>query len=96
MARPQSFPSSFRLRGLVAATFTPFRADGSLDLPLLRLVIDAVLAQGCKVVTVSPGGPAKGRFDGVGVDDEATPALLWRVAVEEGATLIRVGSALFR
>ena len=36
----------FRLRGLVAATFTPFHADGSLDLASLPRVIDAVIAQG--------------------------------------------------
>ena len=36
----------FHLRGLVAATFTPFRADGSLDLARIKPVIDAVIAQG--------------------------------------------------
>jgi len=36
----------FQLRGLVAATFTPFRADGTLNLPRLKPVIDAVIAQG--------------------------------------------------
>lgn len=34
-------------------------------------LIEAALAQGCKVVTVSPGGPGRGKADGVGVDDEA-------------------------
>lgn len=34
-------------------------------------LIDAALAQGCKVVTVSPGGPGCGKADAVGVDDEA-------------------------
>jgi N-acetylneuraminate lyase len=38
--------SDFRLRGLVAATFTPFKADGSLDLASVPRVIDAVIAQG--------------------------------------------------
>jgi N-acetylneuraminate lyase len=38
--------SYFQLRGLVAATFTPFRADGSLHLRRIKPVIDAVIAQG--------------------------------------------------
>jgi N-acetylneuraminate lyase len=38
--------SHFQLRGLVAATFTPFRANGSLNLPRIKPVIDAVIAQG--------------------------------------------------
>lgn len=37
---------SFSLRGLVAATFTPFKADGSLDLRRIKPVIDRVIAQG--------------------------------------------------
>lgn len=50
-----------RCQGLILSP--PYSDDTTL--------IEAVLAQGCKVVTVSPGGPSKGRFDGVGVDDEA-------------------------
>ncbi|MBL9199327.1 MAG: dihydrodipicolinate synthase family protein [Opitutaceae bacterium] len=38
--------ASFRLQGLVAATFTPFRADGSLHAARIKPVIDAVIAQG--------------------------------------------------
>jgi LacI family transcriptional regulator len=34
-------------------------------------LIDAALAQGCRVVVVSPGGMGRGRADGVGIDDEA-------------------------
>ena len=37
---------SLPLRGLVAATFTPFRADGTINLPRIKPVIDAVIAQG--------------------------------------------------
>lgn len=37
------------------------------DVDLIR----AVQANGCKVVTISPGGPGRGLADGVGVDDEA-------------------------
>lgn len=50
-----------RCEGLILAP--PYSDD--------MVLIEAVLAQGCKVVTVSPGGGSRGRFDGVGVDDEA-------------------------
>lgn len=46
MANANSAPAPLRLRGLIAATFTPFRADGAVDYPRLRPVIDAVIAQG--------------------------------------------------
>jgi N-acetylneuraminate lyase len=46
MAQKKSPFNHFQLRGLVAATFTPFRADGSLDLGRVKPVIDAVIAQG--------------------------------------------------
>lgn len=36
----------FHLSGLVAATFTPFRADGSLHLARIKPVTDAVIKQG--------------------------------------------------
>lgn len=36
----------FRLKGLVAATFTPFKANGSLDLKRIKPVVDAVIGQG--------------------------------------------------
>lgn len=46
MAQSQpSFPQ-FHLRGLVAATFTPFRSDGALDVKRIKPSIDAVIAQG--------------------------------------------------
>jgi len=41
----KSFPA-LRLSGLVAATFTPFRADGALDLDRIPSVIDHVIKQG--------------------------------------------------
>lgn len=44
-SKPPSF-ASFRLSGLVAATFTPFRSDGSLHLARIKPMIDAVIAQG--------------------------------------------------
>lgn len=46
MPSPISQIQRFQLRGLVAATFTPFRADGSLHLARIKPVIDAVIAQG--------------------------------------------------
>lgn len=46
MAQKKSSLQSFQLRGLVAATFTPFRADGGLHLVRVQPVIDAVIAQG--------------------------------------------------
>ena len=58
----------------VLELITTQRCDGLILSPPYSddvALIEAVLAQGCKVVTVSPGGPAKNRFDGVGVDDEA-------------------------
>ena len=36
----------FQLRGLVAALFTPFHKDGSLNLPAIKPVVDRVIAQG--------------------------------------------------
>ena len=53
--------TSQRCEGLILSP--PYSDDVSL--------IQAALAQGCKVVTVSPGGPGRGIADGVGVDDEA-------------------------
>lgn len=46
MAQKKSSLPSFQLRGLIAATFTPFRAGGGLHLARVRPVIDAVIAQG--------------------------------------------------
>lgn len=60
MARTDLRRDRFRLEGLIAATFTPLRADGTLDLPRLKPVIDAVIAQGANglYVTGSTGeGP---------------------------------------
>ena len=44
-----SLPSKFQnftLRGLVAATYTPFKKDGSVDVARIAPVIDKVIAQG--------------------------------------------------
>lgn len=38
--------ASFQLRGLIAAMFTPFHEDGSLNLPSVKPVVDRVIAQG--------------------------------------------------
>lgn len=46
MAKKKTPLRPFQLRGLVAATFTPFRPDGSLHLDRIHPVIDAVIAQG--------------------------------------------------
>lgn len=46
MARRKNPMGQFQLRGLVAATFTPFQADGALNLRRIKPVIDAVIAQG--------------------------------------------------
>lgn len=46
MPSPLAKIERFQLRGLVAATFTPFRADGSLHLSRIKPAIDAVIAQG--------------------------------------------------
>lgn len=46
MSQSKTPLKDFRLRGLVAATFTPFQADGALDLAGIPSVIDAVIAQG--------------------------------------------------
>jgi N-acetylneuraminate lyase len=46
MANKKLPSASLPLRGLVAATFTPFRADGTIDLPKIKPVTDAVIAQG--------------------------------------------------
>ena len=43
---PPQTSSALVLRGLIAATFTPFRADGSLDLDRIPPVIDHVIASG--------------------------------------------------
>ncbi len=46
MASKKNPSRSAPLRGLVAATFTPFHANGALDLGRIKPVIDAVIAQG--------------------------------------------------
>ena len=46
MAQKKSSLQSFQLRGLIAATFTPFRAGGGLHLARVGPVIEAVIAQG--------------------------------------------------
>jgi len=46
MAKSKSPHATFQLRGLIAATFTPFRADGSIDLRRIKPVVDAVIGQG--------------------------------------------------
>lgn len=46
MPSSQSKFQTFTLRGLIAATFTPFHADGRLDLPRIQPMVDAVIAQG--------------------------------------------------
>ena len=46
MAKSSPSLTHFNLRGLIAATFTPFRADGALDVKRIKPSIEAVLAQG--------------------------------------------------
>jgi N-acetylneuraminate lyase len=46
MAKSSPSLTQFNLRGLVAATFTPFRSDGALDVKRIKPSIDAVIAQG--------------------------------------------------
>jgi N-acetylneuraminate lyase len=46
------YTSPLTLRNLVAATFTPFREDGSLHLDRVQPVIDRVLAQGASALYV--------------------------------------------
>lgn len=46
MAKNSPSLQDFQLRGLVAATFTPFKADGALDVKRIKPSIDAVIAQG--------------------------------------------------
>ncbi|AWI09528.1 dihydrodipicolinate synthase family protein [Ereboglobus luteus] len=39
-------PAPFQLRGLIAALFTPFQNDGTINLPAVKPVVDRVIAQG--------------------------------------------------
>ena len=41
-----------RLEGLVAATFTPFHADGSLNLGLIPGIVDHLEQDGCKGIYI--------------------------------------------
>ncbi len=80
---------NFRLRGLVAAMFTPFKPDGSLNLPRIKPLIDQVLAQGASGLYVlgSTGeGPSLTTEERLKVAEAAVKAAAGRVPV-----IIQVG-----
>ncbi|MBU4435975.1 MAG: LacI family DNA-binding transcriptional regulator [bacterium] len=68
---PQSMPDRQKR---VLDLITTQRCEGLILSPPYSddiALIDAALAQGCRVVAVSPGGAGCGKADGVGIDDEA-------------------------
>ncbi|MEO6875833.1 MAG: dihydrodipicolinate synthase family protein [Opitutaceae bacterium] len=84
MASKKSSPSPLKLRGLVAATFTPFRSDGSLHLARIKPVIDAVIAQGATGLYVcgSTGeGPLLSTAERLQVAEASVKAARGRVPV---------------
>lgn len=84
MANTRSPRGAFHLRGLVAATFTPFRADGSVDLRRIKPVVDAVIAQGADGLYVcgSTGeGPLLSTEERLKVAEASVKAAAGRVPV---------------
>ncbi len=79
----------FKLRGLIAATFTPFKADGAVDLARIKPVIDKVIAQGATGLYVcgSTGeGPLLSTRERLAVAEATVKAAAGRVPV-----IIQVG-----
>ncbi|MBI5768057.1 MAG: dihydrodipicolinate synthase family protein [Verrucomicrobia bacterium] len=84
MAPTLSSPGKFELRGLIAATFTPFHADGSVNYRRIKPVIDAVIAQGASGLYVcgSTGeGPLLSTAERLRVAEESVRAARDRVPV---------------
>ncbi len=89
MSSANSKIQKFSLSGLVAATFTPFRADGSLHLARIKPVIDAVIKQGATGLYVcgSTGeGPLLSTDERLRVAEATVKAAAGRVPV-----IIQVG-----
>ena len=85
-AMPQKQPPlrSFQLRGLIAATFTPFHANSSIDLRRIKPVIDSVIAQGATGLYVcgSTGeGPLLSTEERLRVAEASVKAAAGRVPV---------------
>ncbi len=66
--------ASQRCQGLILAP--PYSDDAEL--------IEAVQAQGCRVVTVSPGGAGRDKADAIGIDDEAGGYDITRELLRQG------------
>lgn len=84
MAKTRSPQGAFRLDGLIAATFTPFRVDGSVDLRRIKPVVDAVIAQGANGLYVcgSTGeGPLLSTDERLKVAEASVKAAAGRVPV---------------
>lgn len=84
MAKTKTSLAKFQLRGLIAATFTPFHADGSLELRRIQPVIDAVIAQGASGLYVcgSTGeGPLLSTAERLRVAEASVQAARGRVPV---------------
>ncbi len=84
MSQKKSPADSLPLRGLVAATFTPFRADGAINLPRIKPVIDAVIDQGATGLYVcgSTGeGPLLSTVERMQVAEATVKAAARRVPV---------------
>ena len=84
MATKKALMSRFRLRGLIAATFTPFEPDGAVNLRRIKPIIDAVIAQGANGLYVcgSTGeGPLLSTAERLRVAEASVQAAAGRVPV---------------
>ena len=67
-------PDSRRLRGLVAATHTPFHADGSLNLAIVEKQCAHLLANGVTAVFI---GGTTGESSSLSLDERHLLAKYW-------------------
>ena len=88
---PATFVSASRLHGLVAATHTPFKPDGSLNLAIIEQQAAHLLKQG---VTLAFIGGTTGECHSLSLDDRRALAQRW-CEVARGTSLkvvVHVGS----
>ena len=88
---PATFVSASRLHGLVAATHTPFKPDGSLNLAIIEKQADHLLKNG---VTLAFIGGTTGECHSLSLDDRRALAQRW-CEVAHGTSLnvvVHVGS----
>jgi len=78
--------SAFRLDGLVAATHTPFSADGSLDLAAVEKQAAHLLANGVSKVFI---GGSTGEYSSLSLDERRALAGRW-LEVARGTQLVAV------